>query len=56
MDKTKTRTLNGKLCDIVLKGSIVEQVDTFQYQAPMITEDAECNRYRVISADVSRDD
>jgi len=25
MDKTKTTTLNGKICKIVLKGSILEQ-------------------------------
>ena len=44
MDKTKTMTLNGKICNIMLQGSILEQVDTFQYLGSLITEDEECSK------------
>src|SRR6218665_3216336 len=44
MDKTKTMTLNHKICSIVLKGSILGQVDTFQYLGSLMTEDAECSK------------
>ena len=42
--KTKTMTLNAKICNIVLKGSILDQVDTFQYLGSLMTEDAECSK------------
>ena len=31
MDKTKIMTLNGKMYNIILNGSRLEQVSTFQY-------------------------
>ena len=36
--------LNGKMCNIILNGSRLEQVNTFQYLESMITEDAECSK------------
>src|SRR6218665_3981224 len=44
MDKTKIMTLNGKMCNIILNGSRLEQVSTFQYLGSMIAEDAECSK------------
>src|SRR6218665_3393715 len=44
MDKTKIKTLNGKICNIILIESRLEQVNTFQYMGSMITEDAECSK------------
>ena len=41
MDKTKIKTLNGKMCNIILIESRLEQVNTFQYLGSMITEDAD---------------
>jgi len=35
-------TLNGKICNIVLKGNRLEQVDMFQYLGSLNTEDAGC--------------
>ena len=43
MVKAKIMTLNGKICNIILNGSRLEQVNTFQYGS-MITEDAECSK------------
>src|SRR6218665_1734655 len=44
MDKTKIMTLNDKMCNIILNGSRLEQVSTFQYLGSMIAEYAECNK------------
>ena len=44
MDKTKIMILNGKICNITLNGSRLEQVNTFQYLGSTITEDAECSK------------
>jgi len=44
MDKTKIMTLNGKTCNIILNGSRLEQVSTFEYLGSVIAEDAECNK------------
>jgi len=41
MDKTKVMTLNGKICNVILNGSRLEQVNTFQYLGSTIREDAE---------------
>src|SRR6218665_3296975 len=40
MVKAKIMTLNGKICNIILNGSRLEQVNTFQYLESTITEDA----------------
>src|SRR6218665_4041086 len=37
-------TLNGKICNIVLKGSILEQKNMFQHLGSLITEVAECSK------------
>src|SRR6218665_3693675 len=44
IDKTKIMTLNGKMRNIILNGSRLEQVSTFQYLGSMIAEDAECSK------------
>ena len=44
MDETNIMTLNGKICNIILNGSRLEQVDTFQYLGSTKTKDAECSR------------
>src|SRR6218665_123653 len=51
MDKTKIMTLNGKMCNVILNGSRLEQVNTFQYVGSMITEDAEWKLARGQSAE-----
>ena len=44
MDKTKTTTLNGKICKIVLKRSILEQVPIYSLYVPIsgITDNRRC--------------
>jgi len=46
MDKTKTMTLNDTICicNIVLKGSLLEDLDTFQNLGSLITEHVECSK------------
>ena len=41
IDKTKTMTISGLDCDINIRDTQLEQVDTFPYLGSLITEDAE---------------
>ena len=42
VDKTKVMASDGIACRILIHNELLEQVDTFLYLGPLITEDGEC--------------
>jgi len=42
VDKTKVMVSDGIACRILIQNELLEQVDTFPYLGPLITEDGEC--------------